>query len=238
MAYFIWNGVNSQTKGIEVLDYPPVVKPQERITQVTVPGRQGDLMIPEKNDEPMFEPYLKTVTCCLMPGAGIHDAVAWLRGSGTVTFGNEPGMIYEARIINQISFEKIMRGHEHRKFAVPFFCQPLKAMAEASLPVTLNSSGSQIVNPGDVVSHPQWIVYGSGVCKFSVEGCSDECQIDIGNDGYLIVDSELMICTNGSGKNRCSRMRAEYPLLNIGTNTVNWEGSITKIVVQGRWRWL
>ena len=127
--------------GIAVNTYPPIVKPRERISQVTIPGRQGDLAIPESNGEPIYEAYLRTVECTLLPDAQLQNVLSWLTGTGSVIFGNEPGMVYTARIVNQISFDKIMRGREHRSFSVPFYCQPLKAAAETEEPVALTASG-------------------------------------------------------------------------------------------------
>ncbi len=236
--YFIWKGTDCQDKDIVVTDYPPVTRPKERVSQVTVPGRQGTLLIPEVDDEPMYEAYLKTVTCCLLPDADIGQVMAWLSGAGTVIFGNEPEMIYTARIINQISFDKILRGNPHRRFSVPFYVQPLKAKASSGTETTLNSSGTQIVNPGDVIAHPRFAVYGSGDCSFTVEGRSETCNLSFGNNSILVIDSDAMICTNISGANRCSCMTSDYPLLNPGVNTITWEGSITKIIITGRWRWL
>ena len=44
--YFIWNGVNSTTKGIYVLEQPPIIIPEERVTFTDVPGRSGSLTAP------------------------------------------------------------------------------------------------------------------------------------------------------------------------------------------------
>ena len=236
--YFIWKDTNSTDMGIAVNTYPPIVKPRERISQVTIPGRQGDLAIPESNGEPIYEAYLRTVECTLLPDAQLQNVLSWLTGTGSVIFGNEPGMVYTARIVNQISFDKIMRGREHRSFSVPFYCQPLKAAAETEEPVALTASGQRVWNPGDVIAHPKFTVSGSGTGSFSVSAQEEACTLVFGQDSALILDSDAMLCVNVQGANRCSRMTGDYPLLAPGWNTVTWEGGITGIRIEGRWRWL
>lgn len=236
--YFIWKGTHSTEMDVIVTDYPPITKPKERVLQATVPGRQGDLLISEIEGEPMYEPYLRTVTCHLQPNADIRVVCNWLTGSGTVIFGNEPDRVYTARIINQISFDKILRGRGHRSFSVPFYCQPLKAQTPPEGVVTLTASGQQIWNPGDVIARPKYTVYGSDSGSFVSAGRSDVCSLVFGEDTALVIDSEAMMCMNLSGDNRNSRMLQEFPLLNPGWNTITWVNGITRIDIEGRWRWL
>ena len=61
-----------------------------------------------------------TIECTLLPDAQLQNVLFWLTGTGSVIFGNEPGMVYTARIVNQISFDKIMRGSDHLSFSVHF----------------------------------------------------------------------------------------------------------------------
>jgi hypothetical protein len=54
----------------------------------------------------------------------LSEICGWLKGGGEVTFANRRTVFYKARIINQFSFEKILRGNPHCSFAVNFRCQP------------------------------------------------------------------------------------------------------------------
>ena len=110
-----------------VSEYPVISRPKERVSQITIPGRSGVLMLPE-SDLPVYEPVLRTAQCWIRPDADIDAICAWLQGSGSVVFGNEPNRSYDARIINQIDFSKILRGRGFRSFAVPFQCQPYKRL--------------------------------------------------------------------------------------------------------------
>ena len=236
--YFIWNGTHSTEMGIIVNEYPVITKPKERVLQATVPGRQGNLLISEVEGEPMYDPYLRSVLCYIRPNADVPGIIRWLTGSGTVIFGNEPDRVYTARIIDQIGFSKILRGRGHRSFSVPFFCQPLKAQTPPEGIITLTESGQKVWNPGDVIAHPRYTVYGSDSGSFVSAGRSDVCSLIFGDDSSLIIDTEALMCMNQAGENRNSRMLQEFPLLNPGWNTITWVNGITRIDIEGRWRWL
>ena len=122
-----------------VSEYPAISRPKERVSQITIPGRSGVLMLPE-NGLPVYEPVLRTAQCWVRPDADIDAICAWLQGSGSVVFGNEPDRSYDARIINQIDFSKILRGRGFRSFAVPFQCQPYKRLYPPAEDITLTAS--------------------------------------------------------------------------------------------------
>ena len=120
--YFIWNGADCRQYGIHVTEQPPITIPAERSTQTNVPGRPGSLTQLEGED--VYDDLLLTATCFISDPAQIPAIAAWLKGSGTVTFANRTGGYYKARIANQISFEKVLRGNPHCTFAVNFRCYP------------------------------------------------------------------------------------------------------------------
>ena len=132
-----------------VSEYPAITRPKERVSQITIPGRDGVLILPE-NNLPVYEPVLKTATCWFRPGTDIDAICAWLQGSGSVVFGNEPDRSYDARIINQIDFSKILRGRGFRSFAVPFQCQPYNRLYPPAEDITITASGTKVHNPGTV----------------------------------------------------------------------------------------
>jgi phage-related protein len=53
--YFIWKGTNSNTMGVVVRSYPPIVCPKERTQDRSVPGRPGSLTMLEGTD--VYEPF-------------------------------------------------------------------------------------------------------------------------------------------------------------------------------------
>ena len=157
--YFIWNGVDCRTKGIHVSELPPITIPLERSKQTNVPDRPGSLTQLEGDD--VYDDMILTAICFIADPAQIPAIAAWLKGKGTVTFANRTGGHYNARIANQIPFEKVLRGNPHCSFAVNFRCYPFWYQENVS-DVTITTSGDTITNPGSVYSEPLITVYGSG----------------------------------------------------------------------------
>lgn len=129
--WFEWNGKKSTDYGIHVEEHPPITIPAERSTFTTVPGRSGSLTVLE--DEDVYDDMLLTCTCFIENTNRLTEIAAWLRGSGTVTFANRQDGFYYARIVNQIPFEKVLRGSPYRSFAVTFRCQPFSTSVPAIL---------------------------------------------------------------------------------------------------------
>ena len=149
--YFIWNGTDCRDYGIHVTEQPPITIPSERSTQTNVPGRPGSLTQLEGED--VYDDLLLTATCFISDPTQIPAIATWLKGAGTVTFANRTGGYYKARIANQISFEKVLRGNPHCTFAVNFRCYPF-FYADAAADITVTTSGTIITNPGSVYSEP------------------------------------------------------------------------------------
>ena len=137
--WFEWNGKRCTEYGIHVSEQPPLTLPAERVTFTDVPGRSGSLTTTE--GEYVYEDMVLTAQCFIESGARVPEIAAWLRGSGTVIFANRPEGYYEARIINQIPFEKILRGNPHLAFAVNFRCKPFWYLRDVA-PIPLTQSGS------------------------------------------------------------------------------------------------
>ena len=228
MDWFEWNGVRCTQYGIHVLEQPPVTIPSERVAFTDVPGRSGSLTQLEGDD--VYDDMVLTVTCLIADPSRIPEIVAWLRGSGTVTFANRQGGFYHARVVNQIPFEKILRGNPHRSFAINFRCKPFWYLSDVE-PITLTTSGTFITNPGSMASEPLITVYGSGEITLMVGMTITELEIT----DKITLDTPLMEAYNSStSMNSC--MSGDFPQLLPGKNAVSWSGNVSKVEIQPNWR--
>ena len=228
MDWFEWNGVRCTQYGIHVLEQPPVTIPSERVAFTDVPGRSGSLTQLEGDD--VYDDMVLTVTCLIADPSRIPEIVAWLRGSGTVTFANRQGGFYHARVVNQIPFEKILRGNPHRSFAINFRCKPFWYLSDVE-PITLTTSGTFITNPGSMASEPLITVYGSGEITLMVGMTITELEIA----DKITLDTPLMEAYNSStSMNSC--MSGDFPQLLPGKNAVSWSGNVSKVEIQPNWR--
>lgn len=229
--YFIWNSVDCRTKGIHVSELPPITIPLERSKQTNVPGRPGSLTQLEGDD--VYDDMILTATCFIADPAQIPAIAAWLKGSGTVTFANRTGGHYNARIANQIPFEKVLRGNPHCSFAVNFRCYPFWYQENVS-DVTITTSGDTITNPGSIYSEPLITVYGSGNITLMVGTTIVELTNVSSN---IVLDCALKEAYKGTTLMN-DHMSGDFPVLKPGLNAVSWSGNVTRIVIKPNWRYL
>ena len=229
--WFEWNGVRCTEYGIHVLEQPALTVPSERATFTDVPGRSGSLTTLEGED--VYDDMVLTATCLIAGPERIPEIAAWLRGSGTVSFANREGGFYYARVVNQIPFEKVLRGNPHRSFSVNFRCKPFFHLDDSSETV-IARSGDFITNPGCVASEPIITLTGNGDVTLMVGMQMIELT---GVDSKIIIDSVLQEVYNDDGA--CNeKMEGDFPVLQPGVNAISWDGDVTRVVVSPNWRTL
>ena len=229
--YFIWNGVDCRQYGIHVSELPPITIPLERSTQTNVPGRPESLTQLEGED--VYDDMILTATCFISDPAQIPAIAAWLKGKGAMTFANRTGGHYNARIANQIPFEKVLRGNPHCSFAVNFRCFPFWYKDNVS-DLTISTSGGAITNPGSVCSEPLITVYGSGNITLMI----GTTIVELTNvSSSIVLDCALKEAYKGTTLMN-DHMSGDFPVLKPGLNAVSWSGNVTGIVVKPNWRYL
>ena len=228
--WFEWNGVRCTDYGIRVTELPPITLPSERASFVDVPGRSGSLTKTEGDD--VYEDLLLTATCIVQNTERLEEIVAYLKGSGKVSFANREEGYYYARVVNQISFEAILRGNPHRRFAVNFRCKPFFYLDDS--PTYSLTRSTFLTNPGAVHSEPVITVYGSGDITLMV-GMSIIELSEV--NGSITLDTPLMEAySNGISANR--QMSGDFPTLSMGATAVSWTGNVSRVTVQPNWRTL
>ena len=229
--WFEWNDVRCTEYGIHVLEQPPLTLPNERATFVDVPGRSGSLTVLE--GDAVYDDLVLTAQCMVENLERYEEIASYLRGSGHVTFANRPEGYYEARIVNQIPFEKILRGNPHRTFTVNFRCKPFW-YAESAPAITVTQSSSFVTNPGNVYAEPVITVYGSGTITLMVGMSISDLS---GIAGSITLDTPLMEAYSGVTSMN-SAMSGEFPVLLPGANAISWTGNVSKVVIEPHWRYL
>lgn len=157
MPWFNWKNRNSYAEGLWISKLPKITRAKERYQEVTIPGRAGSLMLLEGDD--VYESYVKESTVICPNNRSVQKYLEWLRGSGEVIFSNEPDFVYEARIANEVEFERV--GNSLLQAKVKFFVQPYKHRRHPEGDTILIATASTIYNPGNVASRPQVTVNGS-----------------------------------------------------------------------------
>lgn len=230
--YFKWNGVSSETKGIRLQEMPQIIRPEERIEHVIIPGRSGEMTLTEGED--VYESYIQTIPLIVESAANVAAAEKWLRGGGYVEFCCQPGLKQKARVINSVEFRKHSKHSNWWEASVQFYCQPLKE-PESITPVEMTESGTIINNPGDVVSRPIITLSGSGGETIQI---GSRVMTVLGFEDGWMIDCENEWVTDENGVPQQGVMNGQYPRINPGNNMVMFSGQATKLTVNGNWRYL
>lgn len=224
----IWKNVDSTTiKGLLISELPPISKPKMRVQETTIDGIDGSII-----EELGYESYDKSISIGLTRDYDINEIIKYFSGTGNVVFSNESDKYYKATIIDQVDYERLLR---FRTANVRFRVQPFKyKLNEAS--VTLTKSGN-VTNSGLETSKPRMTITGSGTIELKVNGNTLFSYTFPDGETSVVIDSEKQDAYVGAVlKNR--NMSGEFPILNSGSNTIAWTGSVSKIVIEPNSRWL
>lgn len=232
--YIIYNGTNSHdVADLVITELPEMVIPEERVTFTDVPGLSGSLTQTQGTD--VYHDRTLAVECYLrQPTADNIDKVAaYFRGAGKLFLPNRPDGYYEARVINQISFRKILRGRSPRSFTVNFRCKPLFRLYSGETEQTISASGASITNPSTVQAKPKITIAGSGDVTLMVGGTQ---IVELtGIEEGIVLDSEIQEAYWGETLQN-SRMSGPFPALKPGPTAISWSGgTVTSVKITPRW---
>lgn len=227
--YFIFNEMHSDDIGVHILKLPGITRASERISSVTIPGRSGNLHESEK----VFENYTKTVECLVAKGADIDRTASILRGSGEIIFSNEPEKVYRVTVINQIDIAYAAKTF--RNFLLQLDTHPFKFSSNPLDDEIIATSAVTFYNRGTFESEPIIEVFGSGTVTLMINGA----QYKIKNiEGSVTINSEMMEVYKDNENKNNDFEADEFPIFQLGENTISWSGSVSKVVIQPNWRWL
>ena len=149
---------------------------------------------------------------------------------------NEPDKVYKCQIIEKIDYNKLLR---FKTATVKFYTQPFKYKKdEPKVSLNINEETSIVVNNiGLEKSKPIIKLTGSGTVAIQLNGATIFNYNFPDNESEVIIDSiKEEAYLNGFYKNR--NMTGEFPILELGENTISWSGNLTKIEIDPKSRWL
>ncbi len=222
MSNFIFNGICSDDMGLIIEKLPPIVKPPKRYNLIEIDG--ADRAVVETLG---YKAYEKTIPVGFK-NTDLSEIVDWLEGEGKLILSNEEDKYYDAFILNQIDYERIIR---YRKANIIFLVQPYKySIGEEE------TTAREVINQGNVDCLPLMTIYGSGYIVVSINNV-EVCRISNIN-GYISLDGEEQEAKKGDVlQNRI--MSGQFPVFSPGLNKISFTGSGTvtevKTIVRSRW---
>ncbi len=244
-AFFIWNNIDCRSMGITKRGFSPIIRPEERVQHVEIPGKSGDLT--ETEGDNIYNSYIQTATISAKAGMRVREIYKWMRGSGYVTFDSEPDRRQRARIIGAVTLEKLSRNLDKYVGEVQFYCQPLKEKLHEEK-VMVTASGSTVMNTGDVKCRPLYkvTVSGSGTGKsisltVSGNGTPESNTIAVtgltGGDVIWIDSDAVEVMTGDRTALLTANSAGHFPVMAPGANTVTGSGW-SSIEIERRERFL
>ena len=241
-SYFIFKGMDCRQMGIWLTGPMPIVRPEERVEHIQIPGRPGDLTRIEGED--IYNSYIQTAEIHVPQGIRVRDVYDWLRGEGYLTTSSEPDRRQKARVIGAITLDKVSKNLDIWRGTVQFYCQPLKELLWESVE-TITAAGT-VVNHGDVIAKPRFKVTAASTgavvltVSHSAGGSTASRTITItgvGNGSNVYIDSDIMEVLNTAGNvSMAPYSSGNFPVLWPGNNYIsgsNW--SAVEIIKRERY---
>ena len=221
-SYFIWKNKDCRAMGVKLSGPAAIIRPEERVQHITIPGRSGDLTLLE--GENIYNSYIQTVTIMAHGAARLREIYDWLRGSGYVTFSGEPDKKQEARIIGAVTLNRHSYNLDWWVGEVQFYCQPLKQLLNPA-EVTVTSSGTSVMNRGDVIAKPRIALTASATSATVAAGGKSLTVTGLTSGYTYVIDSDAQEVTNAARTDWLTgNSTGEFPILNPGTNSVTGSG--------------
>ncbi len=225
--YFIFKGVNSLEMGVEIVAFPPIIKPEKDAEIINIPGRNGFVTL----DYGVYKNYNISIECLINPfaknTASINDILAWLDGKGDLILSQESDKLYKANIIGQIAIADVINVFP--TFMVTFEVQPLKKSVNTEI-IELSefSKNSIIVNNGNVASQPIITIYGNGDVTLIV---NDISYLIRNIEEYIIINCELQEVYKDGVNENSKYNNFEFPTLQAGKNNIGITGEVSKMII-------
>ena len=223
MSNFIFKDICSDDMGIIVENLPPIIRPPKKYNIIEAEGSSRISV------EAMGCKSYEKVIPLSFKETDLNMVMDWLEGSGQLILSNEYDKYYDAFILNQIDYEKIIK---YRKANVTFLVHPYKHSTGEE-----ETTSRHVINQGNTGSLPLMTITGSGQVVVNINGVY-ACTINNLN-GYITLDGEEQEAYKGNIlQNRL--MQGSFPILAPGENTITFSGTgtVTEVKTLVRSRWL
>ena len=226
MGSFTFNGVSSTTHGLRVTSDYVINSTGNDVETVSVPGRDGDLLISKNR--------LKSVTlelpCTVLSNRNLTDAGSeisnWLNVDGykDLTLSWDPDFIYRSTFIETFELAGLMR--QFGKVKLNFLTYPVKFYKQGRTTQTL-SNGATVNGIGNVNAKPIITLVGSGDCTLTINGRKTKLKA-VQNTITLDMQARQVFSGNLPAWDKVVRApQYQMPYLDAGRNLISWDGDFT-----------
>ncbi|MGE6313402.1 phage tail protein [Bacillus cereus] len=211
-----------------MVDRPNIPSAKEKVEFIDIPGRENGALT-KKNG---YEDVEFTINFNLLEDENVKPLLRkikkWLRNAKTLSFTDDN--VY--RKIKGVDIGDIdNQFEEYGQFEVTFKSDPYEYIIEQPIDLSMPMT---IMNYGTYYSLPKFTITGTGTVTVYVNGLGFQIK-DIVNP--VVVDSDLLLCYSGSFPMN-NKMIGNYPVLKEGENEILWTGTVSKIELEVRGRYV
>ena len=230
-----WDGITSDSLNCIVERYPIYTVPRRKQSAISVPGRNGDLLLQQQaysNYIQAYDVYLSGPRNGSKMPEVAQAVAAWLNVGGYRKLVDDytPGSYRMAFFQSPLELENIF--NLYGRATVEFNCKPQRFLDSGDTAQTANASGGIITNPTAYNAKPLITVYGSGAAILQVG--EYVCTL-AAIDGSITLDSDTENAYKGVANLNSQVTIPEFPELVPGDNEITWTGGITSVQITPRW---
>lgn len=229
--YFTFGDYDSRDFGVFIARDGVYNAPKKVFKAVSVPGRNGDLIISQNR----MENISLTYPACIYSGfdtnlTGLKNAL--LSGDGYVRIADSyhPDEYRLGYYENALSVVPTVLG-DGGTFSVVFNCKPQRFLTSGETQTEFTASGT-ITNPTLFSSKPLIRVYGYGTVTIG----HDSITVASGYS-YVDIDSDTQDCYYGivNANSKVTLVSNNFPELPPGDTGISFSGNVTNVVITPRW---
>lgn len=230
MRNLTFNGVNSLDLGVAVSGEGSFDSPSRDRTILTIPGRNGDLII----DNGRFTNITVTYPAFVFGNlpATAAQIRAWLMsplGYARLEDDYHPDEFRMGIFSGTVGFDTTA-WNQHAEFEIKFNCKPQRFLKSGETAVSV-SSGDTITNPTEFSSLPLISITGTGAGSITVNGTTVTFE-DL--NGGIVLDCDSKDAYYGLDPAN-NLMTGDFPVLDPGANGIVFSGGITAVSITPRW---
>lgn len=230
-----WNGITSDSLNCIVERYPVYTVPRRKQSAISVPGRNGDLLLQQQaysNYIQAYDVYLSGPRNGSKMPEVAQAVAAWLNVGGYRKLVDDytPGSYRMAFFQGPLELENIF--NLFGRATVEFNCKPQRFLDSGDTAQTVSASGGKTTNPTAYNAKPLITVYGSGAAILQVG--EYVCTL-AAIDGSITLDSDTENAYKGVTNLNSQVTIPEFPELVPGDNDITWTGGITSVEIIPRW---
>lgn len=225
---FSLDGVSSDTLGLFVDYLAPVPLAEQRYTDFNTGADEQGVTPDDVFNNIQYQIRFYT----LLPDDYNDTAIkAFCYGKSVLTLSRFPDYYFK---IKKVSLQAA-DGSEYGKridYILALTLAPFRYTVDNEQ-ITL-ASGDSIVNEHTRYSKPEFEITGTGDITLTVNGAEFTVK-GLETNQTIIIDSSRHVTYSGDTL-LIGKTEGKYPLLDVGSNTVSWTGSISSIKYKGNWR--